>query len=125
MTQQVYIPQKQDDFGKLLGIGGAIAGTLLAPGVGTAAGAEAGALLTGAGAGMALGTGANALLNSKQPTVGVPTPDNAMQRRMTQIQPVQLSIDNGLQALQYMPKDLQKEYEPILLQARSRASGVA
>lgn len=112
MAAQVIIPQKQDDLSKLLGIAGAT--------VGAATGGFA-----GAGAGLALGQGAGGLLSSNNQVSPVQTDGDAITRRMQQIQPPQKVIESGLASLQYLPKPVQEEYGPILMQARQKYQGVA
>jgi hypothetical protein len=114
MTQQVFIPQKKDQLGQALQIGGAVAGGV----IGGAPGASLGASLGGTAAGF---------LSSNDAAVA-PAPtsqNNAMQRRMGSPPPTaniasneQADLTNATIALSQMPPEIQREYEAPLRHAR-------
>lgn len=115
-------------------IGGAIAGSMAAPGPGTAAGAETGSMLgaiaTGASLGSTggglLGMGVDKAYEKKEAKPAVPLPQapqsSAAQRRLAYLDngdPTQ-QLAAAQQSLMFMPKHLQDEYGPTIDEALVR-----
>lgn len=151
MKQKVYMPQKNDDMAEILETGGAILGAYYGAGAGEAAAgagvgevaaapiysfgeaagsstlaSQVGGGLAGGAQGMGIGGAASKFLGENPKQVSpVEVQGNAMSRRMQQIKPPQMAVEEGLASLQNMPKSLRDEYEPVLLQARQKYRGVA